>query len=174
MEKIGCSNISIALTLVGVLPLIGGLIGMYQVFSHLDFGIKYSWLFQSIFLLGFGLVTCGYRNCLYINNEHLQIVRSIFFYKFKKKTYLFSQFNNIHIEIRHPVVTANDRVETPFYAILFRGDADTVDITDHMRFKKNVVNKKSWNLVKELLNKLSSISDLKISYSDKVKSYNSL
>ena len=142
MEKIGCSNISIILTFVGVLPLIGGIIGMYQVFSHLEFGIKYSWLFQSILLLSFGLITCGYHNCLYINNKCLHIVRNILFYNLKNKTYPFSKFNDIYIEIRHPVTTFDDMKEHPFYAILFRGDTDIIDITDHMRFNKNVLNKK--------------------------------
>jgi len=78
MEKIGCSNISIIFTLIGVLPLIGGAFGIYEVLWNYRDEKSYGTLFSLFTLLVFGLIMCGYRRCLYINHEHLKITKIFF------------------------------------------------------------------------------------------------
>ena len=175
MEKVGCSNISIALTLIGTLPLVGGVFGFYEVLFNPEVKLKLGTLFSLFVLLSFGLVACGYRNCLYINNKYINFTKNIFFYKLKNEIYPINQFNEIHIKISHPVLAdENYDSGSPFYSIDLRGNKNNIDIGDHMRFQRDVLNEKSWELIQNFSEKLSRITSLKISYSDKVKSYKSL
>ena len=174
MERIGCSNITVALTLIGVLPLIGGIFGFYEVLFNPEIKVKLGTLFSLFILLSFGLIACGYRNCLYINNEYIKFTKRVLFYKFKNKTYPVEQFQDIHIKISEPLLSDQFDDASPFYSIDFRGEKDNIDIGDHMRFQRDVLNKKSWKKIQEFSEKLSRITKLKISYSDKVKSYKSL
>jgi len=174
MEKIGCSNISVSLTLIGFLPLVGGAFGIYEALWNHKYEVSYGTLLSLWMLLVFGLIMCGYRSCFYINHDRFENTKNIFFYKLKTKIYPFNHFNDIYIDIDSHQSSDIHHESKFFYSIQFRGDISNVDITEYIRIKNNVLNKNSWELIKEFSMKLSKITKLTVSYSDIVKSHNSL
>lgn len=174
MNKIGCSNISIVLTLIGILPLVGSAFALFDIFFLSDSTIKISQLVTLIFLLIVGFISCSYRSCIYINNESLQVINSVLFHKISEKLYPVSQFDDIYIDTSYHDSYTDFSSGGYSYSIQFRGENKEINISDYLRIKRDVLKKPDWQYVKEFGSYLSGVTKLELNYSDKVKSINSM
>src|SRR5690554_797511 len=172
-KKIGCSNVSIALTLVGVLPLIGGGSGLVQVIRHLESGIEFGWLFSASFMTVFGLLSCGYRSCLYVQTGYGVFVRKMLGFTFREDRFDFSEFDEILVDTFRSR-PAEGRSTTSYYSVRFVGQAKSIDIGDFLRFRRYAGDARSFSNIQKLVHELVSVSSLPVRYSDKVKQLNNL
>lgn len=173
MVKVGCSNISVALTLVGTIPLLAGMFGLGYLIWNLDQGVKYSWVIKDIFMASFGLLSCGYRSCLYVQTGYGVFVRKMLGFTFREDRFDFSEFDEILVDTFRSR-PAEGRSTTSYYSVSFVGQAKLIDIGDFLRFRRYAGDARSFSNIQKLVHELVSVSSLPVRYSDKVKQLNNL
>lgn len=168
--KLGCSNIYIALTLVGALPLIGGVFGIYLFIDSIQSEIRLDLLIQSSLFFIFGLLMCTYRSCLYATQTHVEIRRKLVFLNFKRKIIHYNEIDKIFISIRACVSSSDNPIhESDFYGIELMGERVHEDLTDFMRFNKDVDNKGGYSRTCSWISTISEIGGVQVVEHEKVQ-----
>lgn len=171
--KVGCTNLAIALTLVGIMPLLTGLAGLAHEVLRPDQSGGYVGLLRDIFLTIIGLAACGYRSCLYLQRGYGVFIRKILGFTFKEETFNYSDLNHIYVDFFWSMVSEGNS-SVRFYDVTFIGKFKSVGISDFIRFRKNSGNPQSFEKIQDLVHEMARISGLKVRYSDSVKELNDL
>ncbi|WP_347331693.1 hypothetical protein [Marinimicrobium locisalis] len=173
IKKVGCTNVAIALTLVGIIPLLAGLSGLAKEIVDPGEGLTHVQLATALLMTVLGLAACGYRSCLYLHRGYGVFVRKMLGFTFKEETFNYSDFDHIYVGTFWSMVSEGSS-SMRFYDITFVGRSESVDIGDFIRFRKNVGHPKSFAKIQSLAHQMASISGLKVCYSDEVKELNDL
>ncbi len=171
--KVGCTNIAIALTLVGITPLVVGVAGLTKVITHLDEGFKISWLVMGVVFSIIGIAACGYRSCLYLHRGYGVFVRKMLGFVFREDKFNYSDFEKIYIETSWSLVSEGQG-STRHYNIGFVGGSKRLGVTDFVRFRNDVGHPHSFAKMQSLAHQMANISGLKVCCSDEVKELNDL
>lgn len=128
-----------------------------------------------ISLLAFllGIFITGYRSCLYLDYDSIVISNLVFSYKINDKKHLISSFNSIFIDMKDSLYTDSNDESAIKYIITMVGEND-LDISKYISSKRDVMNNSSWQNAMEFADRISTATNLKITFSDSVKKYNRL
>lgn len=171
--KVGCTNVAIALTLVGIIPMLAGLSGLAKEVVTLGKGLTHIQLATSLFMTALGLAACGYRSCLYLHRGYGVFVRKMLGFTFKEETFNYSDFEKICVGIFWSHVSEGEG-SSRYYYIAFECKSKVVDIRDFLRFRNTAGRRESFEKIQALANEMASISGIEVCYSDDVKELHGL
>ena len=171
MKKVGCSNISVLFTAFGAVPLF---ISVIAIYNEISLGTEISDLAPVIPIIIFSLLACGYRSCLFINNETVEIKKSVYGKKIRNKKFKIRNYKNIFIDIGSHA--NDDGGSNNFYTMAMIGLDNTTNPLEFTEFLgvKASISDKSWNKVNSIAGSLSKITGLTVGFSDKVKEVNEI
>jgi hypothetical protein len=166
------SNASIAFILVGIIPFMGGVGSLAAFLLTGEPDANAENISKILFLLIFGAASCSFRSYLYLTSSEVTVKTKVLFWTVKKKIYNYTEFSEIRIDIFGALMSSGESGTHRYYTIELVGRYMGVDIRDYI--KNNILGPKGFATVYKLAEDIRALSDLKIIFSEEVKSIHNM